>query len=281
MQYIPIRALRTIDESQTLINEFSVRDISSLLQKEDLVQDLHRHDFYYLLVIEKGRGSHEIDFNSYPVLNRSLFFMRPGQVHQHRLERGSIAHIIAFSLAYGKDSPQHLRKASQINYYSFSKSEFERIQTLTKLLWQEAQEKSQAYKHVVKALLEALFVELIRRQRSNSSQGSISFEQNRLEEFQALIEANLHKHKQVAQYAALLNLSTYQLNAITKATVGKTPSALLNDQIILEARRYLLGTSNQVNQVAHYLGYEDVSYFIRFFKKHTGFTPEAYRQNFR
>ena len=77
----------------------------------------------------------------------------------------------------------------------------------------------------------------------------------------------------------MLNLSTYQLNAITKTTLGKTCSDLINEYIILESKRYLLATSNQVNQIAYHLGYEDVSYFIRFFKKHTGYSPETFRHN--
>jgi AraC family transcriptional regulator, transcriptional activator of pobA len=79
----------------------------------------------------------------------------------------------------------------------------------------------------------------------------------------------------------MLHLTPYQLNAITKATVGKTGSEVINEHIILESRRHLLATTNQINAIALQLGYEDVSYFIRFFKKHTGHSPESYRQNFR
>jgi AraC-like DNA-binding protein len=78
----------------------------------------------------------------------------------------------------------------------------------------------------------------------------------------------------------MMNLSSYQLNAITKKTLGKTCSQLINEYILLEAKRYLLATSEQVNQIADHLGYEDVSYFIRFFKKNTGHSPEAFRYNF-
>jgi AraC family transcriptional regulator, transcriptional activator of pobA len=63
--------------------------------------------------------------------------------------------------------------------------------------------------------------------------------------------------------------------------VGKTVAQLIDEQIILEAKRYLLATPNQVKDIAWDLGYEDVSYFIRFFKKHTGLTPDAFRKNFR
>ena len=78
-----------------------------------------------------------------------------------------------------------------------------------------------------------------------------------------------------------MNLSSYQLNEITKSTIGKTASALLTERIILEAKRYLLATPNQVKDIADMLGYEDVSYFIRFFKKHTGYSPEAFRRHFK
>jgi AraC-like DNA-binding protein len=103
----------------------------------------------------------------------------------------------------------------------------------------------------------------------------------KLEKFLELLETHISTHKQVSHYAGMLNLSTYQLNAITKETLGKTCSQLIDDSLILEAKRYLLATSDQVNQIAYQLGYEDISYFIRFFKKHTRYSPEAFRQNFR
>ena len=78
-----------------------------------------------------------------------------------------------------------------------------------------------------------------------------------------------------------MNLSSYQLNGITKTTVGKTASALIDEYILLEAKRYLLATASQVKEIADHLGYEDPSYFIRFFKKHTGLSPDAFRKNFR
>jgi AraC family transcriptional regulator, transcriptional activator of pobA len=78
-----------------------------------------------------------------------------------------------------------------------------------------------------------------------------------------------------------MSLSAYQLNEITKSSIGKTASDLINEHIILEAKRYLLATPNQVKDIADLLGYEDPSYFIRFFKKHTGHSPDAFRQHFK
>jgi AraC-like DNA-binding protein len=109
----------------------------------------------------------------------------------------------------------------------------------------------------------------------------VDYKQDKLEAFLLLLEQTVTKQKQPSYYADKLNLTPYQLNAITKSSLGKTCSALIVEYTILEAKRFLLGTSNQINQIADQLGYDDVSYFIRFFKKHTGLSPEAFRNNFQ
>ena len=280
MHNIPIRAIQSIQEPLSIIGNFSLLELNSLLKEGDLVQELHRHDFYYMLIVEKGGGWHEIDFIKYPVKDHSLFFMRPGQVHQHCLKQGSIGYLIAFTAINEKATSQLLRQATRVNYYSLTAVVYQHIQPLIAYLLEELKNRSQGHAIVIKAVFEALLVKLIRQQDLAALPQALSYEQQRLDEFLTLLETHIQQFKQVSQYATLLNISTFQLNAITKSTVGKTCSLLINEQIILEAKRYLLATTNQVNQIAEHLGYEDVSYFIRFFKKNTNFTPEAYRQNF-
>ncbi|HLG40302.1 MAG TPA: helix-turn-helix domain-containing protein, partial [Chitinophagaceae bacterium] len=140
----------------------------------------------------------------------------------------------------------------------------------------------EGYIEAIKANLDLFFIEYIRQSRNPKSVAKTEngYTQDRFEELVRLLETNISSMKNVSQYADLLNLSSYQLNAITKSSVGKTVSDLINEQIILEAKRYLLATPTQIKDVADHLGYEDVSYFIRFFKKHTGHSPAAFRSNF-
>lgn len=133
--------------------------------------------------------------------------------------------------------------------------------------------------HIVRAYLGAFLADLVLRAPTDEkASGANSYAQERLEELLELIETHVYDTKEVAAYAELMHLSTFQLNAIAKAGTGRTCSELITDQVILEAKRYLLATTDQVTQVADRLGYDDVSYFIRFFKKHTGHTPEGFRQ---
>lgn len=285
MGSIPIRHIHAAPKEPALSGGFSIRDIHDLLAGKDMVQELHRHDFYYILVLKKGAGSHSIDFTSYPVAGNTVFFMRPGQVHQLVLKAGSKGYLIQYSGAFysphEQTASQLLRKAGAVNHYPFSDGGIQKLLTVLGVVFREFTDKQDMYQEAVKAYMSVFFIELTRQVGKTSYGKGSLYKQERLEAFLALVEASVYDHKSVSQYAAKLNLSVYQLNAITKETLGKTSLELINEYIILEAKRWLLATGDQVNQIAGYLGYEDISYFIRFFKKHTGYTPELFRQKFR
>lgn len=283
MKKIPVRKIR----GSFIEDGFSIRPIEHLVKNEDLVHDLHRHDFYFVLFIKKGSGEHEIDFVKYKLDNDSVFFIRPGQVHQLNIDKGSSGFMLQFNADFyapsEKTSSIVFRKVSNKNHCQLSRARFEIIELHLQYILKEFTQKQDRYKEAVKASLEIIFIELL-RQSSNPNKASNEkkiYAQERLEELQDLLEKNIHDKKQVSDYAQMLNLTSYQLNAITKTLLRKTCSELINEQIILEAKRMLIGTVNQVNQIADMLGYDDPSYFIRFFKKQTGHTPEAFRQNFK
>jgi AraC family transcriptional activator of pobA len=287
MKDIPIRKINTPQNELNISESFSIRDVRDLLAGKDIIQELHRHDFFYILALEKGKGNHEIDFTSYEVYDNSVFFMRPGQVHQHTLKAGSRGYLMEFKTDFysphNKVSSEQLRKASNKNHCQLDAGRFKKLLSILTYIYQEYTDKQENYTEVIKANLGIFFIELIRH-HSNSpglSNNVTPYMQERLEKFLELLETRISNYKQVSQYADMLNLSIHQLNAVTKTTLHKTCSELINEYIILESKRYLLATSNQVNQIAYQLGYEDVSYFIRFFKKHTGQSPEAFRHNFK
>jgi AraC family transcriptional regulator, transcriptional activator of pobA len=285
MKKIPVRQ---ITESSTLTGSaerFKIRTVPEILKGNALQQDLHRHDFFFILLLETGRGSHEIDFTHYEVVDNSIFILRPGQVHQLQLNAVCTGYLMEFNAAFyhptDKLSSERLRKASNKNYCKLEEERFERVNGILSQIFQEYTNREESYEEVIKANLGMFFIELARQSSGRNSMWEATkiYTHERLEEFLGLLEKHIGTHKQVTAYTGLMNVSTYQLNEITKASIGKTPSQLINEQIILEAKRYLLATPNQVKDIADDLGYEDVSYFIRFFKRHTGRSPEAFRQN--
>jgi AraC family transcriptional activator of pobA len=285
MKNIPVRHINTTQKEPDFSGNFSIRDVRELLAGKDMVQELHRHDFFYMLALKKGIGNHEIDFTSYEVYNNSVFLMRPGQVHQLTLKAGSAGYLIGFTKDFyrphDKVSTHLLRRASSVNLYQPDANRFKKLLSILTFIFLEYGSKQEGYQEVIKANLGILFIELVRQNSKTLTNKVNPYTQDRLEEFLDLLETHISTRKQVSHYADMLNLSPYQLNAITKVTLDKTCSEVINEHIILESKRYLLATSSQVTQVAWQLGYEDVSYFIRFFKKQTGYSPEAFRHNFR
>ncbi|XRE42552.1 hypothetical protein ACIVBQ_000756 [Tenacibaculum discolor] len=284
MKTIPVRHLKTSQKEPNLSDDFMIKDLQELLNGKDMVHELHRHDFYFFLALKKGIGNHEIDFISYDVTDYTVFIVRPGQVHELELKSNSEGFMIQFNTdfyyPFDKRMNSLLQKVSTSNYYQLEEDFFLRINPLLTSIFSEYKDKAEAYKEVIKSNLHILFIKLLRLKSTNNKDSNTKdlYIQESLEKFLHLLETNITSIKQVSKYASMLNLSNYQLNTITKQTLDKTASEIINEQIILESKRYLLASSNQINQIAYHLGYEDVSYFIRFFKKHTGYSPEAFRK---
>lgn len=76
----------------------------------------------------------------------------------------------------------------------------------------------------------------------------------------------------------MMNLSPSYLNTICKEALGKTLTDLISGRLILEAKRLFSYSDLNVSQVASRLNFADPSYFTRFFKKHTGLTPEQFKE---
>ena len=284
MKPIPVRQIKSGQEKEN--PDFRIRRVEGFLGGKDMVQELHRHNFYFILALEKGAGSHEIDFKIYPVHDNSLFMIRPGQVHRLTINAGSTGYLLEFSTEFyhlnDRGASYLLRQATNTNLCEVEGVVFKKLHSVLSYVFREFQDKQEGYQQIIKSNLDIFFIELIRQRKENKSLSKGNpYDQERLEAFLELIEKNVAKQKQVSGYADAMNISVFQLNNITKKTLGKTASELINDHIVLESKRYLLATSEQVNQIAFHLGYEDPSYFIRFFKKHTGHSPEAFRTNFK
>jgi AraC-like DNA-binding protein len=284
---IPVRHIASVQTLQSSAGRFSIRNLQQVLNGKDLVHDHHKHDFFFVLAIYNGEGVHEIDFVEYPIHSYSISILRPGQVHRLELTADTTGFLMEFDLSFYQPKStikeQRWKKASSKNYCEVEAARFGRLLSLLTTILEEYAEKQEGYLEAIRANLDLFFIEYIRQSRNPSSiaKSESGYIQERLEDFLRLLETNIVSMKNVSQYADLMNMSSYQLNSITKTSIGKTVSNLIDEQIILEAKRYLLATTNQVKEIADHLGYEDPSYFIRFFKKHTGHSPDTFRRNFK
>lgn len=285
MEKIPVRQIS--DRIQQSDRRFSIRPLETILNGKPMYDVLHRHNYFFILIIKNGSGEHMIDFIEYPVKDQSVFILRPGQIHQLKLDKACTGFLLQFDSEFyspaSSIAKRRFRRSTSKNFCLPDQDRFEKLYLISEQIYHEFANKEEGFPDVIKANLDIFFIESLRQskhteQKLNSEQ---SYEQERFEEFGELLEKHATEHKSVIQYAEMLGISVFQLNKITKGVVGKTVSELIREQLVLESKRTLLGTSNQVKDIAYSLGFEDVSYFIRFFKKGSGFSPEAFRNHFK
>jgi AraC family transcriptional activator of pobA len=100
----------------------------------------------------------------------------------------------------------------------------------------------------------------------------------RLRQFRRLIEAQFLKHWPVQRYARQLALSETSLNRLCRSQAGCTAFDLIQRRLALEARRRLVYAGSSVSGIAEDLGFKDAAYFSRFFRRHSGASPNEFRR---
>ncbi len=95
--------------------------------------------------------------------------------------------------------------------------------------------------------------------------------------FRQLLEADFHSNKPMEDYARALKVSPSRLRAACVEITDRPPLQLVQDRLLLEAKRLLLYSNMSVAEVGYYLGFDDPGYFTRFFTRATGISPRGFR----
>lgn len=98
--------------------------------------------------------------------------------------------------------------------------------------------------------------------------------------FKALLEDKFKTVKMVAGFAGLMAVSEKKLNKATATTLGKSPKALIDERVVLEAKRMLVHTNNSIKEIGFDLGFDEPTNFIKYFRKHEAKTPIEFRKSF-
>ena len=83
-----------------------------------------------------------------------------------------------------------------------------------------------------------------------------------------------------SNHAAALNISTSYLNEAVRNVTGTSASRFIANEVLVRAKRHLVYTSASIKEIAGQLGFEDSSYFTRFFTKAEGISPVYYRKRY-
>ncbi len=239
----------------------------------------HKHDFYLILVIDEGSGVHSIDFQKHPVKNKTVFFLAPGQAHQWTLHEKTCGYQIMFSADHLPAPPARLPFfiTSSKPYLTLGSAEFAALKQELIIMKDEFDHQDLFVNEVIRQRLHIVLT-LLHRWYAKSDPLLVSESGNRIiSRFFDLLEKNIYEETTVTFYARQLHVTPNYLNIICRKEVGFSAGDCIRRRLLLEAKRLLALTQKDVKEISYDLGFQDAAYFSRFFKKHTGFTPRAFR----
>lgn len=160
------------------------------------------------------------------------------------------------------------------------------IQELYARMQEEMQSDYAGKPDVLRCYLHLLIHTAMKMQDSNHYESHPNASQRITELFLELLERQFpidYPHATLAlrtpaDYADRLSVHINHLNKVVKENTGKTTSELLAERIIKECTQYLLHSPLSVSEIAYCMGFETVSYFSKYYRKHTGKSPSEVRE---
>lgn len=275
---IPVRS-----GSDDVINSITITRISSkdysLLEQE--AQYDHRHDSYYFVFQESGTMYTEIDSEKQIIKESSIYYQTPQQVHKITKAENIELHVLSIYKEHLE--PEYLsllQRNPQIKPIILGDEELNIIRQAFILCAKIYERKADKLylsqlRNCCNSLVALIISQFLKEVKPIENL-------NRFElitkNFTELLENNFLKFKQPTHYAEMMNISVPYLNKCIKETTGHTTSHIIQQRIILEAKRLLYHTDKTVKEIAIDLGYDDYAYFSRLFTKAVGMTAISFRE---
>lgn len=248
----------------------------------------HSHSFYQLLWFHSNRGKHFVDFKSYNIKKDRLFFIAKSQVHYFEKRKdyeGVLLHFNeSFLLQNEKDIEffinYNLFNNLETPYFQIPPTLIQKLDIYINQIKNEIKNvDSFGHESILTNILKSFLISIEREKRKElQEEASVDISLS-MSKFRKLLEIGYRKNWPVSKYAQDLNVSTKTLNNLVKSKTGDTTSKMINSRIILEAKRQLCHSSSFVNEIGYDLGFQDPSYFVKFFKKHMNLTPSEFRKS--
>jgi AraC-like DNA-binding protein len=133
------------------------------------------------------------------------------------------------------------------------------------------------HEELIRIYLLELFYTVMCNSEENTESINITNQKNIVYRFEKLIEQNYTTEHYPKFYADKLAITANYLNFVCKNFSGKKAGEIIRDRVILEAKRLLVNSELSISQISFQLGFDDNSYFTKFFKTFSGSSPSEFR----
>ncbi|WP_310993985.1 helix-turn-helix domain-containing protein [Aequorivita marina] len=275
--------------------QLAIHDLNEFISKhEGHTTKPHIHSYFQIIWFKQGNGKHFIDFEAHDVIDNTILFVAKNQVHyfDHNTDyQGVLLHFNENFIVQNDNEIDFFLKSNLFNNPYLqplcalkkpTANIFDEYITQIKREFSNPDEFGK--EELLKSYLKAFLIQIQRVKQAceqTEENTAVVFDEKKIQlvKFINLIDENYIKGFTVSEYAKLLSISSRTLSDLTNQQLNKTPSQMIKERIVLEAQRLLLYSDLNVNQIGYRLGFDDPSYFVKYFKKHTKQSPSEFRKS--
>jgi AraC-like DNA-binding protein len=268
--------------------EIEVIPIAETVSKHyETVSNPHRAEFYHIFWVQKGTAEYLVDFAPVNLKAGSFLFVNKARVqtfdYHHKHDGKLLLFTDGFFCKTAEDA-KYLHSSILFNDFLdipvIDVKTNASLQTIFCDIETELTKDNDSYHYdLLHNLLHNL---LLLAERERRKQGfkelakSADLDYTIL--FRDLLAAQFKTLKSVSGYASQMNVSEKRLTAATTKTMDKSPKTIIDERVMLEAKRLLIHTNRSIKEVGYDLGFEEPTNFIKYFRKHTEKTPIEFRE---
>lgn len=248
----------------------------------------HKHDYYTILLLNEGKGIHNIDFESYKLKRNQLYFISPGQVHQVIEKEQSFGYTIVFSeefLLKNNFNPCFIMELDLFNnhgekpMFHVKKKQKKALNTLCNQMLEDYTIKDKHFEQSLGAYLKIFLIQCHNFKFSEQKTRVVNeAESSIVTNFVGLVEQHYSQWHGASEYANALNITVDHLNRKVKPITGKTTKQFIHSRLEIAAKRMLYFTDLSNKEISFSLGFQEPSNFSAFFKKQTGISPSEFKR---
>lgn len=243
-------------------------------------------DNHAIFWMQEGFRSISVDFNKFSLQPNSIYFITAGKQVSVTCSGQPKGWILKFPNAFIREHIQDHLFVKNVEIYTsdgeiprivLSPKIGERVHSIIEMI-DELVEADHPHKEAASAsLLKTLLLYC-----DSHCNIRVTVEDNRhqlsiVTTFKNLVAKHYNHLHSVSHYAELMNISPKYLNQIVKKVLGVTAKTIIQEQLILQARRDLKFSDGSIKEIAYSLGFSDPFYFSNYFKKEMGCSPSEYR----